>query len=88
MALVENLGSMPESFYEKFLPGDEYQEYRAYLASMKFTGNIYAMKEGEIAFPTQPIITIEAPIIEAQVLETPILRPLQKQTKIESNSIW
>ena len=67
--MVLSMGGKPESFFEKFLPGDEYAEFRKYLANMRFTGNVYAMKEGEIAFPNQPIVIVEAPLIEAQVLE-------------------
>ena len=43
------------------------------LANLKFTGNIYCMREGEMVFPNEPIIIIDAPKIEAQILETPIL---------------
>ena len=44
-----------------------------YLVKMKFTGEIYAMRDGEIAYPNEPIITIKAPLIQAKILETPIL---------------
>ena len=53
---------------------------------MKFTGNVYAMREGEIAFPTQPIITIEAPIIEGQVLETPLLSIMNHQMAVATKA--
>ena len=59
--MIRNLGTMPEEFYEKFLPGEEYAGFRRYLSSMRFTGNVYAMREGEIAFPSQPVIIVEAP---------------------------
>lgn len=49
------------------------EEYVNCLSQLKFTGKIYAMKDGEIAFPNEPIISIHAPLLEAQVLETPIL---------------
>ena len=70
---IRNLGTAEPEFYERFLPGDEYEEFRNYLSTLKFTGNVYAMREGEIVFPNQPIIIVEAPLIEAQVLETPML---------------
>lgn len=44
-----------------------------YLKNFKFTGNIYAIPDGTPVFPNEPIITVEAPIIEAQVVETAIL---------------
>jgi putative nicotinate phosphoribosyltransferase len=84
--MISGLGSQPESFYEKFIPGEEYKEFRKYLSDMTFTGNVYAMREGEIAFPTQPIITVEAPIIEAQVLETPLLCIMNHQMAIATKA--
>ena len=71
--MVESLGGRDESFFEQFLPGEEYAEFRKYLAGMKFSGRVYAMREGEIAFPNEPVVIVEAPLIEAQVLETPML---------------
>ena len=71
--MIENLGNMDPVFFEKFLPGEEYADFRGYLSAMKFTGTVYAMREGEIVFPNQPIIIVEGPLIEAQVLETPML---------------
>ena len=84
--MVENLGNMDPEFFEKFLPGEEYAEYRGYLSSMKFTGNIYAMREGEIVFPNQPIIIVEGPLIEAQVLETPMLCIMNHQMAVATKA--
>lgn len=86
LEMVENLGKMPADFYEKFLPGPEYAEFRGYLSTMKFTGNIYAMREGEIAFPSQPVITVEGPLIEAQVLETPMLCIMNHQMAVATKA--
>ncbi|MCF0176537.1 MAG: nicotinate phosphoribosyltransferase [Bacteroidales bacterium] len=86
LEMVENLGKMDSGFFEKFLPGEEYADFRGYLSSMKFTGNIYAMREGEIAFPNQPIITVEAPLIEAQVLETPMLCIMNHQMAVATKA--
>lgn len=86
LQMVSGLGSENEEFFEKFLPGDEYREYRKFLAQMKFTGNIYAMEEGEIAFPTQPVIIVEGPLIEAQVLETPLLTIMNHQMAIATKA--
>lgn len=84
--MVGNLGKMPESFFEKFLPGDDYADFRKYLASMKFTGNIYAMREGEIAFPKEPVIIVEAPLVQAQVLETPMLCIMNHQMAVATKA--
>ena len=84
--MVSGLGTEPESFYEQFLPGEAYREFRKYLSGMKFTGNLYAMREGEIVFPNQPIITVEAPLIEAQVLETPMLCIMNHQMAVATKA--
>lgn len=55
-------------------------EFFDYLKNFKFSGNVWAMQEGEIFFAREPIIQIEAPIIEAQILETYLL----SVTNIES----
>ncbi len=51
-----------------------------YLKNFRFTGDVWAMPEGEVFFAREPIIQIEAPIIEAQILETYLL----SVTNIES----
>ena len=86
MQMVAGLGSEDITFFEQFLPGEEYREFREYLAHMKFTGKVYAMKEGEIAFPKEPIITVVGPIIEAQVLETPLLCIMNHQMAIATKA--
>ena len=84
--MVLHLGTEPEEFYEKFLPGEEYREFRKYLSTMKFTGDVYTMREGEIAFPNQPIVTVVGPMIEAQVLETPMLCILNHQMAVATKA--
>ena len=86
LEMVSNLGNMDPEFFEKFLPGEEYKEFRGYLSAMKFTGNIYAMREGEIVFPNQPIIIVEGPLIEAQVLETPMLCIMNHQMAVATKA--
>lgn len=49
------------------------QEFIDYLRNFKFTGTIYAIPDGTPVFPNEPLITIKAPIIEAQIVETAIL---------------
>lgn len=84
--MVQNLGNMDSSFFEKFLPGEDYREFREYLSTMKFTGNVYAMREGEIVFPNQPIVIVEGPLIEAQVLETPMLCIMNHQMAVATKA--
>lgn len=84
--MVRNLGNMDPEFFEKFLPGEEYKDFRGYLSAMKFTGNVYAMREGEIVFPNQPVIIVEGPLIEAQVLETPMLCIMNHQMAVATKA--
>ena len=84
--MIAGLGKAEPEFFEKFLPGEEYREYRSYLAQMKFTGTVHAMREGEIAFPNQPIIIVEGPLIEAQVLETPMLCIMNHQMAVATKA--
>lgn len=86
LEMIESLGGKDEEWFERFLPGEEYRDFRRYLAGMKFTGNVYAMREGEIAFPSEPIITVEAPLIEAQVLETPMLCIMNHQMAVATKA--
>ncbi len=84
--MVQGLGGKSPEWFEQFLPGDEYADFRKYLSTMRFTGNLYAMREGEIAFPNQPIIIVEAPLIEAQVLETPMLCIMNHQMAVATKA--
>lgn len=49
------------------------EDFLNYLKGLKFTGNIYAIPDGTPVFPNEPVITIKASIIEAQLIETAIL---------------
>lgn len=57
-----------------------------YLKNMKFTGDVYAVKEGEPVFPAEPILTIKAPLIQAQFAETALLNIINHQTLIATKS--
>ncbi len=49
------------------------EDFIEYLKNFKFTGNIYAIPDGTPVFPNEPLITVKAPLNEAQVIETAIL---------------
>ncbi|WP_058478089.1 nicotinate phosphoribosyltransferase [Legionella steigerwaltii] len=61
-------------------------EFLEYLKNFRFNGTIYAPLEGDIVFPTSPIVTVEANIIEAQVIETILLNVLNFQTLIATKA--
>ena len=57
-----------------------------YLRKMKFTGDVYAVKEGTPVFPGEPILTVRAPLIQAQFAETALLNIINHQTLIATKS--
>lgn len=57
-----------------------------YLSNFKFTGDIWAIPEGTVVFPNEPLITVRAPIIEAQIIETMLLMIVNHQCLIATKS--
>ncbi len=57
------------------------------LKKFKFTGNMYAVPEGKIVFPYEPILIVEAPLFQAQLIETAILCILNHQTLIATKTM-
>lgn len=62
------------------------EEYLEYLANFKFTGDIWAIPEGTVVFPNEPLITVKAPLIEAQLLETMLLLIINHQSLIATKT--
>ncbi len=62
------------------------EEFLEYLRTFRFTGDLYAVPEGTVVFPEEPIITVRAPILEAQFVETALLNIVNHQTLIASKS--
>ncbi|NLF89011.1 nicotinate phosphoribosyltransferase [Candidatus Bathyarchaeota archaeon] len=62
------------------------EDFLDYLRSFKFTGEVWAMPEGTVAFPNEPLIRITAPIIEAQLVETFLLNSINHQTMIATKA--
>lgn len=61
-------------------------EFIEYLKNFKFTGDVYAVKEGTVVFPGEPILTVKAPVMEAQFIETALLNIINFQTLIATKS--
>ena len=57
-----------------------------YLKTFKFTGDIWAIPEGTVVFPNEPLVTVKAPLIEAQLLETTLLLLINHQSLIATKS--
>ncbi len=70
---LESLGLFNEAFLE-------------YLRNFVFTGDIYAVPEGTVVFPGEPILTVKAPVMQAQLIETALLNIINHQTLIASKA--
>ncbi len=62
------------------------EEFLEYLKGFRFTGDIWAVPEGTVVFPGEPLMTVRAPTIEAQFIETFILMSLNHQCLIATKA--
>jgi len=62
------------------------EEFLTYLKDFKFTGDIWAIPEGTVVFPSEPLMTVRAPVIEAQFIETYILMMINHQSLIATKA--
>ena len=61
-------------------------DFLDYLADFRFSGDIYAIPEGTVIFPREPIVKVIAPIMEAQLVETAILNIINHQSLIATKA--
>src|SRR5262249_55563006 len=61
-------------------------DFYDHLLKLRFTGDVWAMPEGTACFAMEPIVRVEAPIIEAQIVETFLLSTINFQTMIASKA--
>jgi nicotinate phosphoribosyltransferase len=62
------------------------EDFLDYLRDFRFTGDIYAVPEGTVVFPNEPLMTVRAPAIEAQLIETYILLIINHQSLIATKA--
>lgn len=62
------------------------EDFLQYLSGYHFTGSIYAIPEGSVIFPKEPLLKVIAPIMEAQLVETAILNILNHQCLIATKA--
>lgn len=73
IAYLRSLGIFEEDFLE-------------YLSTFHFSGDIYAIPEGTVIFPREPLVKVIAPIMEAQLVETAILNIINHQSLIATKA--
>ena len=83
---IENLHFSPEDI--AYLRGRKLfdEEFLTYLENFRFTGDIYAIPEGTPVFPREPLVTVRAPAIEAQLIETFTLLTVNHQSLIATKA--
>ena len=62
------------------------KDFLDYLADFHFSGDIYAIPEGTVVFPREPLVKVIAPIMEAQLVETAILNIINHQSLIATKA--
>jgi nicotinate phosphoribosyltransferase len=86
LSVLENFTFSAEDL--TFLRGTERfgADFLEYLTTVRFTGDVYALPEGQLCFANEPLIEITAPLIEAQIIETLVLNTIHLQTLIASKA--
>jgi nicotinate phosphoribosyltransferase len=74
IAYLKSLNLFGDKFFKK-------------IHNFKFTGSIRAMREGEIVFPSEPIMTVTATLFECQLVETALLNIINHQTLIATKAL-
>ena len=83
---IENLRFTEEDITYLRSLGIFEEDFLEYLSSFKFTGDIYAIPEGTVIFPREPMVKVIAPIMEAQLVETAILNIMNHQSLIATKA--
>ncbi len=86
MEFINNFGFSQSDIEYLREEGNYPEEFLHYLQNLKFTGTIRGMREGELVFANEPILRIEAPLAEAQLIETSLLNIVNYQTLIATKA--
>ena len=80
LELIEILNETSYEDRKKYLSElSDNENFIEYMSNIKFTGSIRGVRDGEIVFSNEPILTVTAPLIQGKILETPILNVLNYQ---------
>ena len=83
---INNLHFEPEDVEYLRSVGLFEEDFLDYLLHFKFSGDIYAIPEGTVMFPREPMVKVIAPIMEAQLVETAILNIINHQSLIATKT--
>ena len=83
---IKNLRFSPEDISYLRSVGCFDEDFLEYLAAFRFSGDIYAIPEGTVIFPREPLVKVIAPIMEAQLVETAILNIINHQSLIATKT--
>jgi len=83
---LENLSFSDEDITYLRAQGIFEEAFLTYLSQLKFTGDLYAVPEGTVIFPGEPIVKVVAPIVEAQLIETALLNIINHQSLIATKA--
>ncbi|MCQ2385511.1 MAG: nicotinate phosphoribosyltransferase [Clostridia bacterium] len=86
VSYIRNLRFTEEDIEMLRKKGQFDEGFLEYLKTFRFTGDVYAMKEGTPIFPGEPVITVRAPAIEAQLVETFLLLSFNHQSLIATKA--
>lgn len=75
-----------ESDIEYLRTLDYEEDFLEYLKALRFTGNVRAVEEGQVVFNNMPLVQVEAPLAEAQLIETALLNVVNFQTLIATKA--
>lgn len=84
--IVEGLRFSPEDLAYLSGLGTFSREFLEYLEGFKFSGDIYAMPEGTVVFPQEPLVRVHATLIEAQLIESLLLNVLNFQSLVATKT--
>lgn len=85
LEILENL-KFSESDIQFLKKQDHPEDFLEYLRNFRFRGSIFSAREGDLVFPTRPVLQVEATMIEAQLIETILLNLLNFQTLIATKA--
>lgn len=83
---IKNLHFSPEDIEYLRTQNIFDEDFLDYLSKFRFSGDIYAIPEGTVVFPMEPLLKVIAPIMEAQLVETAILTMLNHQSLIATKA--